>query len=339
MKKSTATLLVSCFLLLSMLLFGYYNVTRPRILVLHSYDSEFVWTKGLDKTLRQGMKALHRPILSRWHYMNLRGAPGAQFTETAAASARRAIKDFEPHILVVFDDIAAELVTPELLNQPNIQIVFAGMDESLEHHGFDKADNTAGMLERIPVSALSDAVSHLGKGKPMTVACLGDARALSYAEARQLMEFDWSPNKLLPCELVATFSDWQAAVKRLEQQADMLFVSGYRGLQRSAENSEVVHPAEVATWTDTNSSMLTLAAKNTFVIDGGALAITPSPHEHGQAAAQLVGQLLDGVAPASIPVATGEAFIVSVNRDRLKRRGYEMPPVYEAAARAVGNLQ
>lgn len=339
MKKRTATLLVSCFLLLSLLLFGYYNVTRPRILVLHSYDTEFIWTQGLDKTFRQGIKELHRPILTRWHYMNLRGAPGAQFTETAAASARRAIKDFEPHILVVFDDLAAELTTPELLNNPDIQIVYAGIDEPLAHHGFDDASNATGMLERIPVAALRDTVSHLGKGKALRVACIGDARALAAAEVTQLTEFDWSPHTLLPCEQVDNFEDWQRSVKRLETQADILFISGYRGLHRSADDTQVVPPAEVAQWTDANSPLLSLAAKSTFVSDGGAMAITPSPHEHGQAAAQLAGKLLHGVPATSLPVSTGEAFVVSVNRERLHRRGYELPPVYEAAARAVGNLQ
>lgn len=338
MRKRTATLLVSCFLLLALLLFGYYNITRPRILVLHSYDAEFSWTRGLDQAFRQGLKALRRPILARWHYMNLRGAPGAQFIETAAASARRAIKDFEPHILVVFDDLAAELVTPELLNRPDIHIVYAGIDEPLEHHGFDTASNTTGILERIPVAALQDAVTHLGKGRPLTVACIGDARALADAEVAQMVEIDWSPHTLLPCAQVDNFPDWQVAVKQLETRADLLFVSGYRGLHRDADSTEVVPPAEVATWTDTHSSLLSIAAKITFVPDGGAMAITPSPHEHGQAAARLAGQLLSGTPAASIPVTVGDAFVVSVNRERLVRRKFELPPVYEAAARAVGNL-
>lgn len=340
MKKSTATLLVSCFLLLSLLLFGYYNVTRPRVLVLHSYDTELAWTQGVDTALRQGLKALRRPVLTRWHYMNLRGAPSEQYIDTAAASARRAIRDFQPDILVVFDDQAAELTTPELLNRPDVKIVFGGIDDTLAHHGFDKARNTTGILERIPVAALRDAVRHLGKGKPLTIACLGDARILATEEAAQLAAADWSPNTLLPCEQMNDFEEWQTAVKRLEKQADVLFISGYRGLRRGADDdTDIASPAEIAAWTDENSSMLTLATKSTFVPDGGALAITPSPQEHGEVAAQLVGKLLDGVPPASIPVAVGKGFAVSVNRERLQRRGFEIPPVYEAVARALGKLQ
>ncbi len=339
MKKSTATLLVSAFLLLALVLVGYYNITRPRVLILHSYDPEFSWVKGLDASLRKSLKGLQRPLLTRWHYMGLRGAPGTQFQETAAASAKRAVASFEPKILVVFDDIAAELVTPELLNRPDIQIVYAGIDEDLAHHGFDRASNATGMLERIPVAALRDAVSHLGQGRPLRVACIGDARPVAEAEAAQVAAFDWRPHKLLPCEQVDNFPAWQEAVGRLGQQADILFVAGYRGLHRQPGSAEVVPPAEVGSWTEAHSQALTLASKITFVPDGGAIAITPSPQEHGQAAALLVGRLLKGEAPGSLPAETGKAFVVSVHQARLQRLGYQLPPVYEAAARAAGTLQ
>lgn len=339
MKKSTVALIVGCFLLLALLLFGYYNVTRPRVLVLYSYGNELPWTQGLDKAVRDGLKALHRPILLRRHYMNLRDATSGQYTETAAASARRAIQDFQPHVLVVFDDQAAELTTPELLNDPGVKIVFASIDNTLAHHGFDKANNATGMLERLPAAALRDAVRHLGKRKPLRVACIGHERMLETDEAADLAAVDWAPDTLLPCEPIGSFEDWKAAVKRLESQADVLLVTGYRGLPRSADDDDIAPPAEVAAWTDDNSRMLTLAAKSTFVSDGGALAIAPSPNEHGHAAAQLVGRLLDGAAPRNIPVSTGKAFVVSINRERLKKRGFEMPPVYEAAARAGGSLQ
>lgn len=338
MKKSTAALLVSIFLFLALVLVGYYNITRPRVLILHSYDPEFSWVMGLDTSFRKTLKELQRPILSRWHYMSLRGAPSKVLEETAAASARRAVENFEPQVLVVFDDIAAELVTPALLNRPDLKIVFAGIDETLAYHGFDKANNVTGMLERIPVAALRDAVSHLGRGRALTVACLGDARQLAEAEAKELAAFDWKPHRLLPCEQVDNFPAWQEAVERLGQQADILFVAGYRGLHRQPGNTEVVPPAEVGQWTDAHSKAVPMASKISFVPDGGAIAITPSPQEHGQVAARLTAAILKGQPPSSLPVTTGQAFVVSVDKERLQRRGYQLPPVYEAAARAAGTF-
>jgi hypothetical protein len=270
--------------------------------------------------------------------MNLRGAPGKQFEETAAASAKRAIDTFQPDVLVVFDDIAARLVTPELLNRPDIKIVFAGIDETLEYHGFDKANNVAGVLERIPVSALRDAATHLGGGRALTVACIGDAREVAVAEAAEVASFDWKPHKLLPCEQVDNFPAWKKAVERLGQTADVLFVSGYRGLSRQGGAGPTVPPAEVGQWTEENSKALPMAAKVTFVPDGGAIAITPSPQEHGALAAGLTGRLLAGENAQTIPVMLGKDFVVSVKLERLQRRGYSLPPVYEAAARAGGTL-
>jgi hypothetical protein len=338
MKKRFAAILVSTFLLSALILVGYQSITRPRVLVLHSYDAKFIWVQGLDASIRKSLKGLQRPLLTHVHYMNLRGAPGRQFEETAAASAKRAIASFQPDVLVVFDDISARLVTPELLNRPDIKIVFAGIDETLEYHGFDKANNVAGVLERIPVSALKDAVTHLGKGRALTVACIGDARDVAVAEAAEIAAFDWKPHKLLSCEQVKSFPEWKSAIDRFNRVADVVFVSGYRGLSREVGSGSTVPPAEVGKWTEENSKALPMASKVTFVADGGAIAITPSPQEHGTLAARLTGRLLNGERADSIPVIMGKDFVVSVSTERLQRRGYDLPPVYEAAARAAGAL-
>ncbi|MDP1655428.1 MAG: hypothetical protein Q8K91_11815 [Hylemonella sp.] len=338
MKKSTAALLVSVFLLLSLLLVLYFNVTSPRVLVLHSYEEDFGWVQALERSYRKELKNYPRSVLTRWHYMGLSGAPSAQHIETAAASVHRAVEAFEPDVLVVFDDIAAQVVTPTWLNRADVRIVFAGIDAELATHGFESATNTTGILERLPLAALHEALTHLGRGKPLTIACLGDALELAQAESRQLAAYDWSPHRLLPCEQADSFPGWQAHVHQLGARADVLFVTGYRGLHREGGSGKVVPAAEVVTWTETESKALPLSAKNGFVPDGGGLAISSSPQEHGQTAGRLTAALLQGRAPADLPVTEGRAFVVSIHAERLARRGYRLPAVYEAAARAAGTF-
>lgn len=336
MKKSIAALLVSLFLLLSLLLVVYFNVTSPRVLVLHSYEADFGWVQALDRSFRREMKRYPRTVLTRWHYMGLGGAPSALHMETAAASAHRAVEAFEPDVVVVFDDIAARLATPSLLNRPGVQVVFAGIDAESAVYGFETARNTTGMLERLPVAALHEALTQLGRGRALTMACLGDARDLAQLEAQQLAAYDWSPHRFLPCEQTDNYPDWQGRVAELGRRADVLFLTGYRGLHRVAGGSKVVPGAEVVAWTEAHSRALPLASKNGFVPDGGSLAISSSPQEHGQAAARLTTLMLQGRVPADLPVMHGRAFVVSMHAERLARRGYRLPTVYEAAARAAG---
>lgn len=338
MKKSLAALLVSVFLLLSLLLVLYFNVASPRVLVIHTYDEDFGWTQALDRSYRKELKAYPRSVLTRWHYMRLGGAPSEQHMETAAASAQRAVEAFEPDVLVVFDDIAAKLVTPALLNRPGIRIVFAGINAESDAYGFDTASNTTGVLERIPVAALREALTQLGHGKPLTMACLGDARAQALLEVPQLTAHDWSPHKLLPCEQVDNYPAWQDRVAALGQKADVLFITGYQGLHRAVGGSKSVPPAEVMAWTEAHSKALPLATKNGFVPDGGSLAIASSAHEQGQTAGRLTAALLQGRSPAELSVVQGQAFVVLMHTERLARRGYHLPAVYEAAARAAGTL-
>ncbi|TXT39617.1 MAG: ABC transporter substrate-binding protein [Comamonadaceae bacterium] len=89
-------------------------------------------------------------------------------------------------------------------------------------------------------------------------------------------------------------------------------------------------------WTEAHSNALPVAAKNGFVADGGALAISSSPQEQGQSAARLTVALLQGKSPQDLPVKEGQAFVVAMHADKLENRGYRLPKVYEAAARAAG---
>lgn len=338
MKRSIAALLVSTFLALLLILVLVFNVTSPRVLVIHSYDEDFGWTQALERSYRREIKNYPRTVLTRWHYMRLGGAPSEQHMETAAASALRAVETFEPDVLVVFDDIAAKLVTPAWLNRPGMRIVFAGINADASAYGFDAATNATGILERIPVAALQEALTQLGRGRPLAMACLGDGRAQALLEVPQLVAHDWSPHKLLPCEQVDNYPDWQKRVAEMGQQADVLFITGYQGLHREAGGHRSVPPAEVMAWTETNSKALPLATKNGFVPDGGGLAIASSAQEQGQAAARLTAALLQGRAPTELPILQGHAFVVALHAERLARRGYRLPAVYEAAARAAGTL-
>lgn len=336
MKKKSKVVLVSVFLALSLLLSVYYNTTNARILVIHSYDENYSWVKGLNASYREALKAYPRAVLTRSHYLGLLGAPNAQRRATAAASAMRAVEAFEPDVLVVFDDIAAELVTPTLLNRPNLRIVFAGIDAELAEHGFDRATNTTGILERVPLLALHEALNDLGRGKPLTVACLGDARGVSIAEARQLEAYNWSPHTFQPCRQAGDLPQWQARVQELGAQADVLFISGYRGVARVPGDTKVVPPTELLAWTQDHSQALPMAAKNGFVPDGGTLSISSSPQEQGQEAGRMVVALLQGRPISEQPVRLGQAFVVTMHAQRLEQRGYRLPKVYEAAARAAG---
>jgi hypothetical protein len=336
MRKTSKVVLVSVFLALALVLSIYYNTTSPRVLVVHSYDENYAWVKSLNASFLDALKAYPRTVLTRTQYMGLLGAPNAQHKETAAASAMRAVESFEPHVLVVFDDLAAELVTPTLLNRPDLRIVYAGIDAQLPEHYFDTATNATGILERVPLVALHEALNDLGKGNPLTVACLGDARGVSVAEARQVTAYDWAPHRVLPCRQAGELAQWQTDVQDLGASADVLLITGYRGVVRQAGDTTVVPPSELLAWTDAHSKALPMATKNGFVGDGGALAISSSPQEQGQVAGRRTVALLQGKSTAQMPPMEGQAFVVALNAQRLEQRGYRLPKVYEAAARAAG---
>lgn len=336
MKKASKAALISVFLLLSLGSAMYYNRTNPRVLVVHSYDENYAWVKGLNASYQALLKTYPRAVQTRTQYLGLLGAPNAQHKATAAASAMRAVESFEPQVLVVFDDLAADLITPTLLNRPDMRIVFAGIDAPLSEHGFDRSANTTGILERVPLLALHESMNDLGRGKSVTIGCLGDARGVSIAEARQMDQYNWFPHTFLPCQQAETFAQWQQQVQAIDGRADVLLITGYRGVVRAQTDTKVVPAPELMGWTEAHSKALPMAAKNGFVADGGALSISSSPQEQGQAAGRLTVALLQGRSIADLPVKEGQAFVVAMHAERLEKRGFRLPKVYEAAARAAG---
>jgi hypothetical protein len=125
--------------------------------------------------------------------------------------------------------------------------------------------------------------------------------------------------------------------KAAADQADFIVTTNYRGLARSAEDSTLVPPAEVAAWTEANARPVVVGTYGFWVEDGGALAIATSPYEQGEVAARMALQIVEGVSPNTIPVRTTNQVIVFARGSALQRRGFVLPPIYEAFARATRN--
>jgi hypothetical protein len=127
-------------------------------------------------------------------------------------------------------------------------------------------------------------------------------------------------------------------VQALGAGHDVLLVSGYRRLRRSATDARLVPAREVVAWTEAHSRVPVISFDGFFIEDGGMLAIGKSPYEHGEVAAALALQVaLKHRAPSTLPVVASSQFIVSMSGSRMQARHFVLPRVYEAAAR-TGNL-
>ena len=117
-------LLIGGFLAAFIILLGFFNATKPRILVLHSASPDSTWVREVDRGMRQALDRNRRPLSVEWNYLGI-DSPAAQSRANGAqAQARRAIARFNPDVLIVVDDEANFLVAREYVGRARPSILY-----------------------------------------------------------------------------------------------------------------------------------------------------------------------------------------------------------------------
>lgn len=340
MRRLPEKIMPAVFLGGALLLLGWYNVHKPSILVLHSYDPDYAWVRDINVGLN---RVLDRRYLyqARWYYMDTKRHPAPEFKVTAGIAARNVIAATRPDVIIAIDDDAQEYVARHYANDPRIRIVFAGVNRDAADYGYVQAPNVTGILERLPIDAMREAVCAATEcamlRRPIHLAYLGDRSETVDGDVVQVLEHDWAPLQLDTVQQVDTWPEWQAGVRALGARHDVLLVSGYRRLRRSAHDPSLVPAREVVAWTEAHSPVPVISFNGFYTEDGGMLAIGTSPYEQGDVAARLALKIiLDGRAVDTLPVTTSNQFIVTMSESRMRARPFVLPQVYEAAAR-IGN--
>ena len=323
----------------ALLLFGWYNVSKPSILVLHSYDPDYAWVRDINVGLN---RVLDRKYLYqvRWYYMDTKRHPSAAFKESAGVAARNVIDTARPDVVIAIDDDAQQYVARHYANDARIKIVFAGVNRDAADYGYARAANITGVLERIPLAAMREALRSAGGFKalsrPLRVAFIGDRSETVGGDAGQVRRYAWGPLELGTVLQVDTWAEWQAGVLALSASHDVVLVSGYRRLRRAADARlpALVPAREVVAWTEAHSAAPVVSFNGFYIEDGGMLAIGSSPYEQGELAGRMALRLALGEGPPGMPpVMASRQFIVTMNGAAMRARGFELPLVYEAAAR------
>lgn len=338
--KRLRLLLISLFLIGTVIVTVSYNLHKPRLLVLHSYDLSYPWTRDATDGVRRVLDQYPHYAV-RWFYMDTKRHPWPEYKAKTGHAARSAIERWNPDVVILIDDDAQEQVGRHFAGHPRMQLVFSGVNGGVEDYGYNGAANVTGIFERKDLAALKTAVLALrgipAQGGPLRVIHIGDASGSVAHDEDHFRAFDWGPLQNQPGQLVNDFDAWKQAVHDAQTQADVIITSNYRKISRSVGDQSLVPAAEIVAWTLANSRLPVIGTNGFFVEDGGELAIGTSPFEQGEVAARMAVKLLSGQTAASIPQASTRQFVVYMRSARLHARGLSMPPLYEAFARATNN--
>ncbi len=319
----------------------FFNATKPRVMILHSYHPDYPWTRDIDVSIRRATDQWSSYAVT-WYYMDTKKHSDKKWLHRASIGARRAIDRFDPDVLIAVDDLAQDLAAKYYVDHDGMDIVFAGVNGQVTSYGYDQASNVTGIFERKPLTAIKEMILTLESGQdksgePASVLYLMDPSP-SMARDRGFFEaFDWAPLNFTESVVAEDFDDWKRIVRGLEKQGiDYLLIANYRKLPRSAREPVPPAPAEIASWTEANSKVPVIGLNVFNVEDGGTIAVGASPFEQGEVATDMAEKLLkEGVSGQQIPMVINRQFVVALNKNTLKGRYLELPQIYETFARTT----
>ena len=325
----------------------YVNAQRHHILILHSYNTDYIWTQqiniGIDRVFKsQSLLDIH------YHYLNTKNFKEKEHQRRAGIAARNAIDALHPDVLIAIDDEAQELAAKYYVNNPSIQIVHAGINGNFIDYGYDKADNVTGILERKPLQAIKDMLLFIGEfaqtgkreAKPSAIRALflSDSSKSVGIDAQFLATYDWAPVDYRGNLAVKSFKAWQDSILRIDELSDIVLVGGYRELI-SESGKEFVPPAEVMRWTESHCKRPIIGMNVFNAADGAMLSLGVSPFEQGETAARMAIRILkDKIKASSIPTISSEQYVFAMRKSALQKHGFHLPSIYEAFARTTNNF-
>jgi len=338
--SGTAVKILAALFFLEMSVFVIASRDKPKILVLHSYTPEYSWSYDINQGILRTLD--DQAVESSYHFMATKDANADQ-KRRAQKIAHRRIADFAPDIILAVDDNASALVAKEYVGDDAIDIVFAGINGSVQPYGYDGAANVTGIYERKPVGALVELINIIKRydGQASTAVFVSDKSVSAKRDADYMAAADWGGSVVYRGHIAADdFADWQDIIGGLPADIDFLLVGAYRHLKLSPDSESLARPADIARWTVENANSIVIGLNVFNSQDGVPVSVGVSPYEQGEVAARLALEVLESGRPAGdFEYAHPTQYFISMNAPAIEgsKLYRDMPALLEAFARSTSN--
>lgn len=315
-----------CFIL-------FYNLTRFRIIILHSYSSQVPETLLFNEGFSKINNNVQNPYLV-YTYMNMGLASCEHDRMRLGSKIRRFIQEFNPDILVAVGEEAQEYAARYRDKNLKMQVVFSGIRRS-QPYGYEHLPRITGVLEQLPVQAIKAVLSNILQiiaphQESFSLVFLGDKSFRVSMEKNYILEQSWTPFKVTLFSQLETFDDWRQEITQLKKGPGVLFLLEYNHLRAKRGHPTMVSSKEVLEWTLANSPYPVVGLYEHHFYEGVPLSISSSAKESGEKAASLVQSLIDGKNPGELSALKTDQFMVGINK--IKGHDLKIPKSFEVIA-------
>lgn len=307
-----------------------YNVNRPRIMIVHSYDLTMDIVKDFDSGIKKTLENEIAPLVQSY-YLNMLNKNTIKQKIDAGVEARISVDRFKPKILIAVGDEAQEFVAKFYLDKKKTKIIFAGVKGDPKKFGYVPGQNVGGVIELPQIQELNTLVNNmLPEKKSIRLAHVGDISTIVNLTENTLIRHLWKNVKFQDSVKVGDINNFKKAVMLLSKRCDVLLISSYKGLKNDFNREDEVISEEVMKWVVENTSIPIISTLGYAVEEGAGAAIVSSAYEQGMLAMDSALMML-GIKSYLISV-TSKVFSVYLNDDYISERNIYIPSIYRSFA-------
>lgn len=313
-----------------------YNMNRPRIMVIHSYDPTMDMVKDFDNGAKKILEQEIEPIAQNY-YMNMLNKNTIKQKISTGDEAKAAIDRFHPKILIAVGDEAQEFAAKFYLGRKKIKVIFAGVKGDIRKFGYEPGKNVGGITEVPQIQELNTLINYMFPGKKnIRLAHLGDTSTIVHLTEKILINHSWKNVEFLDSVRVNDSPNFKKAVTLLNECCDVLLISSYRGLKKDFNEEDGVISAEIMKWVIDNTSVPIISTFGYVVEEGADASIVSSGYEQGMLAMESALTMLDN--PSYFPNLSSKIFSVFINDSHKEKCRVIIPPLYRSFAVSTQKL-
>ena len=134
---------------------------RKKVMYIDSYHEGYAWSDGITNGVRTVLEG--KNIELRIVRMDTKRNTGKNFIRQAAMTAKNAIGEFQPDVVIASDDNASKYLIKPFYKDASLPFVFCGINWDASMYGYPYK-NVTGMIEVAPVPELLKYLKPYAKG-------------------------------------------------------------------------------------------------------------------------------------------------------------------------------
>ncbi|OED38805.1 hypothetical protein AB833_18275 [Chromatiales bacterium (ex Bugula neritina AB1)] len=278
----------------------------PKCLYISSYHQGYSWSDGVEAGLRKGLRD-HCAI--RQFNMHSKHNNAIDKKVQAATRVVELIDQWKPDVVIASDDIAARYVIAPHFRDKDVPIVFCGINWTVDEYGFPYK-NMTGIVEVAPVKPMLLQAQSITRGRKALY--LGADTLSEKKNYQRIAEEAGTINIEVDHLAITTFDDW---LQSYLAPGDYHFI--ILGSNFGIDNWDTT---AAQTRIQQNDNLLSVT-NHDGMMPVSTLGYTKIPSEHGEWAAAAAIQILNGIPPDEIPLASSKQWDLWVNEQLLDTTG------------------